>query len=171
MVPLTNGSSSPDDSPAGAGHEQSTAALAVETKPATQTTFAIGQPVQSKKFEYVVTGYECGIPSLGQYEVTKEIAKGHFCQLSITAANIANKAERLDFDDFKLLSGEIEYSTDSWVNIKASNDDESSGFLDKINPGLKVKGSIYFDVPTDKTPNVVTIKDTLFGKSATINLK
>lgn len=189
VVPIINGTSSPYDSTtvastepsAVASAEQSPAALADEKspavriddeeKPAEETTFAMGQPVTTKKFEYVTTGYECGIPSVGEYEVTKEVAKGQFCRLSITAKNIATKAETLDFDDFKLMLGEIEYSTDSWVNIKASNDTDSSGFLDKINPGLLVTGSIYFDVPTDVTPNIATIDDTFFGKPATVTLK
>lgn len=133
-------------------------------------TYAIGQPVTSKKFEYVVTGFQCGIPSVGQHEITKEVAKGQFCQLSISAKNIATKAESLSFSDFKLMSGEIEYSTESWVNITAASGTDSAGFLDKVNPGLQVTGNIYFDVPLDVTPDRAMIKDSLLGKAATVSL-
>ena len=158
--------SSPSQS---AGKEQETP-KPVEKK-ATEPTYAIGQSVTSKKFEYVVTGYQCGIPSVGEYEITKEVAKGQFCRLSISAKNIAKQAEKLDFDDFKLISGDIEFSTDSWINIKSASGTDSSGFLDKINPGLQVTGNIYFDVPLEVIPDRAMIDDSLFGKPATVNLK
>lgn len=140
-------------------------------QPPAENTYAIGQPVTSKKFEYVITDFQCGIPSVGEYEVTKEVAKGQFCVLAITAKNIANRAEDLDFDDFKLMSGDNEYSTDSWVNITAANGTESSGFYDEVNPGLQVTGSIYFDVPLEVAPDRAMIDDTLFGDAATVLLK
>lgn len=139
-------------------------------KQAAETTYAIGQPVTSKKFEYVITAFQCGIPSVGEYEITKEIAKGQFCQLSISAKNIATKAESLNFSNFKLMSGEIEYSTESWVNITAASGTDSAGFLDKVNPGLQTTGNIYFDVPLKVTPDRVQIDDSILGKATTIDL-
>lgn len=178
---VTSSPSSSEDTEPVASNEQSTAPIeeaepdAQIEEPAAQavveqTTFAVGQPVTTKKFEYVITGYECGIPSVGEHEITREIAKGHFCRISITAKNIATKAKSLNFSDFKLMSGEIEYSTESWTNITASTGTDSSGFLDKINPGLQVSGNIYFDVPTDVVPDSATIDDTFFSKPATIKL-
>lgn len=140
-------------------------------QPAAEKIYAIGQPVTSEKFEYVVTDFNCGIPSVGEHEITMEVAKGQFCQLSITAKNIAKQAEKLDFGDFKLISGDNEFSTDSWVNIKSASRTDSSGFLDKINPGLQVTGNIYFDVPIDVIPDRAVVQDSRRSDPAVISLQ
>lgn len=79
--------------------------------------------------------------------------------MSVSVKNISKKEERLDFDDFTLTEGDIEYSTDSWVNIKASEGDNTTGFLDYINPGLSASGNIFFDVPNEVVPMMARVDE------------
>lgn len=133
-------------------------------------TVPIGKPAKSERFEYTITGYKCGIPTIGKGEILRENAKGHFCRVSVKAQNISKKTERLDFDDFTLVKDDTEYSTDSWVNIKASEGDDTSGFLDDINPGLVASGNIFFDVPKNVTPTTAKVDESAWDKTLTFNL-
>lgn len=90
--------------------------------------------------------------------------------MSVKAKNISKKTARLDFDDFTLVKGDTEYSTDSWVNIKASQGDDTAGFLDDINPGLIATGNIFFDVPKDVTPTTAKVDESARDKTLTFTL-
>jgi hypothetical protein len=127
----------------------------------------IGTPASSGRFEYTITDYTCGIPTIGKGEILRENAKGHFCRVAVAVKNISKKEERLDFTDFTLIDGDVEYSTDSWVNIKASQGDDTTGFLDHINPGLSASGNIFFDVPKEVTPVTAKVDE---SKTLTFSL-
>lgn len=130
----------------------------------------IGTPATSERFEYTITDYACGIPTIGKGEILRENAKGHFCRVSVSVKNISKVEERLDFDDFTLTAGDIEYSTDSWVNIKASEGDDTTGFLDYINPGLSASGNIFFDVPKEIVPVTAKVDESVWDKTLTFSL-
>lgn len=127
--------------------------------PVSPQAIPIGTPAASDRFEYTITDYTCGIPTIGKGEILRENAKGHFCRVSVSIKNISKQEERLDFDDFTLITGDVEYSTDSWVNIKASEGDDTTGFLDYINPGLSASGNVFFDVPKDVTPTTAKVDE------------
>lgn len=134
------------------------------------TAVPIGQPVSSERFEYTITDYKCGISAIGKGEILREKAKGHFCRLSLKAKNISKKTQRLDFDDFTLVKGDTVYSTDSWVNIKASEGDDTAGFLEDVNPDLVASGNIFFDVPKDVAPTTAKVTETSWDKTLTFTL-
>ncbi|QYF88553.1 DUF4352 domain-containing protein [Arthrobacter sp. PAMC25284] len=160
------GTANKKDGTSAPSETQATEASASSGSPAVP----LGTPAASERFEYTITDFTCGIPTIGRGEILRENAKGHFCRVSVSVKNISKKEERLDFDDMTLIMGDIEYSTDSWVNIKAIEGDDTTGFLDYINPGLSASGNIFFDVPKDVTPTTASVDESAWDKRLTFSL-
>lgn len=130
---------------------------------------SIGTVFTADDFEYTLTGYECGIPSVGG-EFSPEVATGQYCRIALSAKNVGNEAADLNYRDFRLVEGEALYSTESWVNIRGNGDGESTGFLDEINPGLTVTGGIYFDVPADLIPSRAVLSESWLADDIYVEL-
>lgn len=97
--------------------------------------------------------------------------QGTYLAVKVKAKNIANSAKPVTGMQFKLIDGEMEYSTDSTAMIYGNNN-QNSLFGTSINPGIELEGTLYFDVPSDlleKDGVVLLAGDILFtNKNGTL---
>lgn len=105
---------------------------------------ALGSKVRDGKSEFKVKDVTCGKSRVGS-EYVGEDAQGEFCIVNMTVKNIGTESQMFDGgDQFAFDSHGREYSADSAAAIFMG---DSESFLNDINPGNYVSGSVVFDVP------------------------
>lgn len=130
----------------------------------------IGQVAKDGKFEFTVTGIECGKTTVGTNQYLTKDAQGQFCLLSVTVKNIGNEAQTFDASSQKLLNAQgQQYSADSVASMYANP--SGSTFLNTINPGNSVTGVVVFDLPKDGVPTMAELHDSAFSNGVKINLQ
>jgi hypothetical protein len=128
----------------------------------------LNQPVRDGKFEFTVTAVECGIAQVGN-EILSEQAQGQFCKVSLTVKNIGNEAQMfLDANQYAFNAEGNKYEADSAAAIYL--EEESSSFLENINPGNTVTGVILFDIPKDASIVKLELHDSAFSGGVTVNV-
>lgn len=120
--------------------ESSKTEVVEETKPE-EKAFAMGDTVNVGKVAYVVNSVETATNVGGDYG---QDSKGTYLLVNITVTNNGDEALTVDNSFFKLLNDGKEYESDSMAGIYAN--DNSSFFLESINPELYLTGNIVFDV-------------------------
>lgn len=137
----------------------------------TEQIYGIGQVVKVGDVEYTVNSISQAA-SFGD-EYFGEKAQGVFLSVNVTVKN--NGKEALDVSDsfFKLYNGDVEYESNSSVALFAN--DDSSFFLEKINPGNAITSNVVFDIPQDvaNTPGIqMQVQTGFWGtETAKINLQ
>lgn len=132
------------------------------------TVAKIGEPARDGKFEFTISGVECGKTQLGnQYINTK--AQGEFCLVDVAVKNIGDEAQFL-FDDnqYAFNADGQKYSADSGAAVYL--DDSASKIFEEINPGNSVKGKIIFDVPKGTKLTSLELHDSAFSGGVKVNL-
>ena len=121
---------------------------------------AIGTPVRDGKFEFTVTSIEPGVPSVGS-DAFGQKAQGQFVLIHLTIKNIGDKAQYFDGSSQKAFDAQgREFSADSAAAIYLS---DSNSFLNEINPGNAVAGTVVFDMPLDAKIAKVELHDSPFS--------
>ncbi|WP_138997023.1 DUF4352 domain-containing protein [Rhodococcus zopfii] len=157
-----SGSSAPD-SPARAA-DTPAAAPVPEDAPAAMNT-----PVRDGKFEFVVTGVEAGLASLGDNPFLAEEAQGQFVIVTMTVTNISDAPKGLSPSDQKLIDAQgREFGPDTSA---ALNLDTDVAFWDEINPGNTVTMPVVFDMPTGAVPDGIELHDSMFSGGVTVSLR
>ncbi|SDY33595.1 DUF4352 domain-containing protein [Salimicrobium album] len=111
-------------------------------------TYAMGEEVAVGDVTYVVEGRETA-QSVGP-EFMKETTEEMFLTLEVTFTNNGNEAAMVDSDYFELVQGDTTFSPDSEATMAAnSGEDNSSFFLEEVNPGSSISGTLVFDVVSD----------------------
>ena len=103
--------------------------------------FKIGDTVNVGKVTYVVNSVETATNVGGEYG---QNSKGTYLLVNISVTNNGDEALTVDNSLFKLLNDGKEYDSDSAAGIYAN--DDSSFFLESVNPELSLTGYIVFDV-------------------------
>ena len=160
------------DDPAG----DSTTAQAGDTgtepaakEPAKKNTPGLNDPARDGKFEFVVSKVKCGATTMGGDFLNKD-AQGVFCLVDVTIRNIGNKAQMFNGSAQKAFNGDgTEFSHDDTAALYASEGNET--FLNDINPGNKVAGTLVFDVPKGTKLSTVELHDSPFSGGVTVALK
>lgn len=127
----------------------------------------MNQPVRDGKFEFVVSGMDCTKTKVGDQYLNKT-AQGKFCIVALSVKNVGDQAQT--FSDFDQKAKDAQGRTldaDSTAGIYLK---ESNSWLNKINPGNQVKGSIVFDVPKDGTLTELTLHDSAFSGGVAVKL-
>jgi uncharacterized protein DUF4352 len=134
-------------------------------------TYKIGQPADDGKFEFTVTSIKCGNPSVADSTgyITKT-AQGQYCLLNLSVKNIGNEAQTLDsMSQYLFNANNQKYSSDDEATIDIN---PSSGtFLNDINPGNTVNGTVVFDIPKDQTPVTAELHDSTYSNGVKISLQ
>lgn len=120
--------------------ESSKTEVVEEAKPE-EKAFAMGDTVNVGKVAYVVNSMETATNVGGDYG---QDSKGTYLLVNITVTNNGDEALTVDNSFFKLLNDGKVYESDSMAGIYAN--DNSSFFLESINPELYLTGNIVFDV-------------------------
>lgn len=151
----------------GSGGSNSSSSNSSSSKPA--EVAKIGQAVRDGKFEFTVTSIQCGKPTVGDQYLQKT-AQGQFCLLNMTVKNIGSESQTFS-DSGQLLfdANGNKYSADSGASFYANP--SGSTFLNTINPGNVVTGSIVFDVPKGVTPTQAELHDSSFSGGVKVNLQ
>jgi hypothetical protein len=130
---------------------------------------SMGKAGKDGKFEFTVTDLKCGVPSVGPDDFGQK-AQGEFCLVDLTIKNVGTSAEVfVDSSQQATDAAGNTYSVDSGAAIYANED--SSTFLEQINPGNTVKGALVFDVPKGTKLNSVILHESLFTAGIKVPLK
>ncbi|WP_164716429.1 DUF4352 domain-containing protein [Paenibacillus whitsoniae] len=87
-------------------------------------------------------------PSIGNQFLSQK-AKGVYWVFPVSVRNDDKEARTVDSSMFQLVSNAgVKYDPDPTAAIYANNN--SPFFLEKINPGIVIKGFVVFDMPTDQ---------------------
>jgi hypothetical protein len=120
----------------------------------------IGTPVRDGKLEFTVTSIESGVPSVGS-EAFGQKAQGQFVLMHLTIQNIGDKAQYFDGSSQKVFDAQgREFSADSGAAIYL---EDSNSFLNEINPGNTVTGTVVFDMPLGAAIAKLELHDSPFS--------
>lgn len=153
-----------DGDPAG-----STPAEPADAAPAAEPEApGIGAPVRDGKFEFTVTGVEAGVAEIGD-EYFGEQAQGQFVLVHLTVSNIGDEAQTLFGDNQTLVDDQgRQHSANTMASIYL---DDNDTFVNEINPGNTVEGTIVFDIPADAVPVSIELHDSAFSGGVSVNLR
>lgn len=153
-----------DDAPADAAPAEELEEPAAE--PA-EDAAGIGDPVRDGKFEFTVTEVETGVSEVGD-EFLSEQAQGQFVLVHMTVSNIGDQAQMLSGSNQTLIDDQgREHSANGSAAIYLEG---SETFLNDINPGNSVEGTVVFDIPADAEPAAVELHDSMFSGGVTVSL-
>jgi hypothetical protein len=123
---------------------------------------AVGKPARDGKFEFTVKKIECGVMRVG----TKDFGarpQGQFCLVDVTVKNIGTEAQMFDGSSQYAYDDEGTEFAHSGEAAGHVNDGDDTTFLQQINPGNQVAGTLVFDVPVDAKITSVVLHDSLFS--------
>lgn len=134
------------------------------------TSAGIGQPVRDGKFEFTVKSVSCGKTTVGTNEYLTKNAQGQFCLLNLTIKNIGNEPQTFFADNQYLFNAANQkFSADGTATIYAN--EQNTTWLNEINPGNSVEGSVVFDLPKDTTPTYAELHDSAFSDGVKVSLQ
>lgn len=129
---------------------------------------AMGKPAKDGKFEFTVTGMECGVDRVGSSPVGEK-AQGQFCLVDVKVKNIAKSADTFaDSSQKGYDASGTEYSVDTGAGIYANQD--YSTFLEQINPGNTVRGKLVFDIPVHAKLGSVVLHESMFTAGVKVSV-
>jgi hypothetical protein len=128
----------------------------------------IGDQVQDGSLAFTVTAVETGVERLGN-GVLASTPQGSYVLVSVTVTNIGDDAQMFSDSSQKLTDAQgREFDADSGAAVMSLPD--SQAFLNNINPGNSVKGTLVYDVPDGLAPAAVELHGSMFSGGATVAL-
>jgi hypothetical protein len=135
-----------------------------------EVTAKLNESARDGKFEFIVSGVECGKPTVGTNEYMTKQAQGQFCLVNVTVKNIGNEAQTFDSSSQYLFDASgAKFSADGVASMYANP--QGSTFLNQINPGNSVNGILVFDMPKDKTPITAQLHDNSLSNGVRVSLQ
>ncbi len=171
IIAVATSGGSDDSSPSGSqnGAAQNGSAQNAPANGGGEQAAGLNTPVRDGKFEFVVTGVEKGLASVGDNPYLTEQAQGQFVVVTMTVKNISDKAYGFSPSDQKLLDAqgrEFEPSTSAQIALGGSD----IPVWDNINPGNTVTAKVVFDMPKDAVPTAIELHDSMFSGGAKVTL-
>ncbi|WP_374928806.1 DUF4352 domain-containing protein [Kytococcus sedentarius] len=154
-APAQQEAASGDQDQAGAEDSQNDEAPVDEAdaEPAPEAA-GVGDKVTAGDFEYTVTKITPGVKQIGD-STFGEKPQGQFVLVALTVTNTGSEAQMFDDSQHKLVDSEgREHSADSEAAIYVEGNDS---FLEDVNPGNTLKGTVVFDVPADAEPQEIKL--------------
>ncbi|MDQ0425560.1 DUF4352 domain-containing protein [Cellulomonas iranensis] len=156
-----------DDAPPASSAASAPAGDAPADESPASTAAGIGTPVRDGKFEFTVTGVEPGVTRVGD-DVFGQDAQGLFLLVHVAVTNIGDEAQYFDGSSQKLTDTQGRtHSADTGAAIYLG---DAQSFLNQINPGNSVQGTVVFDVPADAAPATVELHDSPFSGGVEVTL-
>jgi hypothetical protein len=122
------------------------------------------------KFEFAVTAMHCGVPSVGS-DGFGETAQGDFCLVNVQVKNVGKTPEIFSDTSQKGYAADgTEYAVNSGAGVWV-NKGPLATFLEQINPGNTVKGTLVFDVPKGSKLASIVLHESMFTAGVKIPLK
>lgn len=128
----------------------------------------LNTPVRDGKFEFVVTSVSCGNESVGT-SIIKAEAKGQFCIVTMSIANIGTEAQTFT-DVFQKALGPdgTVYGADAGAGLIAN--EGGAVFWKVINPGNSATGKIVYDIPAGASIATLELHDSLLSGGVMISV-
>lgn len=174
IASATSGGSDAPDAPAPAAGGSTagsgtgdTAAPADDAAPADAQPAGVGTPVRDGKFEFTVTGIEPGVARIGD-DMLGQDAQGQFVLVHLTVTNIGEEAQYFDGSSQKAFDAQgRELSADGSAAVYLG---DANSFLNQINPGNSVTGTVVFDIPADAALTRLELHDSPFSGGVEVAL-
>ena len=141
------------------------------------TTPGIGSAVRDGTFQFVVTSVDCGHNQVGEPPF-KVKADGQFCLVGITVTNIGQLAAvLLDSAQYAYTDGGHDddgvsdnhrYGTNSGAGVLANRG--ITVWVNLIQPGKSVSGTLVFDIPRDATITRLELHDSAFSDGVVVTV-
>lgn len=136
-------------------------------KPAAKEAPGIGAKVRDGKFEFVVTKVEDGGAQVGDSSFGEK-AQGRFTFVRVTITNIGDKPQTMFTDNQTVIDSQGRtFTPNSMAGIHLPDNDV---WINEINPGNSVKGTLVYDMPEGSTPASIELHDSLFSGGVTVSL-
>lgn len=153
-----DGNTAPANAPAAAAPKNDAASVGLNT------------PVRDGKFEFVVSGVQPGLETVGDNPYLTEKAQGQFVIVTMTVKNIGNKPQSFSPSEQKLFDAQgRSFETDTSAQIAL--DDTDIAVWDNINPGNTVQVKLVYDMPADAQPTKIELHDSMFSGGADVALR
>jgi hypothetical protein len=120
----------------------------------------LSQPARDGKFEFLVTEISCGDTEVGKDFLAKK-AQGVFCLVTLTVKNIGDKPQTMYSDAQHAYAGKLRFDADSSAGLALGGPGDV--WMNEINPGNKVSGTIVFDVPKGTELTHLELHDSMFS--------
>ena len=128
-----------------------------------------GKPGKDGKFEFTVTDMHCGVDHVGSANFGQK-AQGEYCLVNVTVKNVATSVEAWDSTSQKAYDAAgAEFSADGGAEVYVN--DQNQTFLESINPGNQVKGTLVFDVPKGTKLASIVLHESHFTAGVRVPLK
>ncbi|MFT3901184.1 MAG: DUF4352 domain-containing protein [Gordonia sp. (in: high G+C Gram-positive bacteria)] len=170
-----NKSSATSETPAAANESTPTTDAPKSTEAPKTTDKSNGaakmnQAVRDGKFEFVVTGVESGLASVGDNPYLTEKAQGAFTVVTVSVKNIDKKSQGFTPSSQKLIdNSDRTHESDAMAAIALGG--AEIPIWDKINPGNKVTVKLVFDIPKGAVPTTLELHDSMFSSGVKVALK
>ncbi|MEV6349002.1 DUF4352 domain-containing protein [Actinoplanes sp. NPDC051851] len=129
----------------------------------------MGKASKDGKFEFTVTDLHCGVDKVGD-RYAGATAQGEFCLVNVGVKNVATTAETWDSSSQKAYDAAgVQYSADGGAEIYVN--EQGQTFLENINPGNQVKGTLVFDVPRGTKLTSVVLHESHFTAGVRIPVR
>jgi hypothetical protein len=150
---------------------QAKATTPAATKPPatepTETAPGIGERARDGKFEFVVSRIRCGVQRIGSQYLNKT-AQGQFCLISVRVRNIGDEQRTFEQSSQYLFdtAGRRYETGDAGLYLE-----DSKSFLEEINPGNGVNGTLVYDVPKSLKAAKIELHDSAFSGGVEVALR
>lgn len=143
------------------------AAVGEPLKAAKPAGAGLNQPARDGKFEFTVTKIECGVKiSIGSMAVTPQ---GQYCAVSVKVKNIGNEPRMFDASSqYAYNAAGQKYNADTAAGLYLK--DAGNAFLENINPGNAVAGTLVYDIPGDAAIKRLELHDSAFSGGVAVTL-
>ncbi|MFW0796191.1 DUF4352 domain-containing protein [Gordonia sp. CPCC 205515] len=159
-----------DNASSSSGGDTATAANAPAAPADDAAPAGLNTPVRDGKFEFVVTGVQPGLDTVGDNPYLTEKAQGQFVIVSMTVKNIGDKPQGFSPTSQKLFDDQgRSFETDTSAQIAL--DETDIAVWDNINPGNTVQVKLVYDMPADAQPTKIELHDSMFSGGADVALK
>jgi hypothetical protein len=139
---------------------------AQEPAEAREVVATVGQPARDGKFEFVVTGVEPPVKTIGE-SFARDEAQGEFVVVRVDVTNIGDAPSTLSSGSQYAYAGQARYADTHVLGLENSD----RAFRENINPGNKVTNvPLVFDVPPGTKLTHLELHDSLFSGGVRVNL-
>lgn len=129
----------------------------------------IGTPVRDGNFEFVVKSVKCGQTKVGNELLGKQ-AQGQFCMVAMTVQNIKSDPQPFSVIDQRAFGPDgAEHAADGEAAIYV-NEGTPGTFIDPINPGNAVTGTVVFDIPAGGKIAELELHDSPFSNGVRVKV-
>jgi hypothetical protein len=131
-----------------------------------ETAPGLGERARDGKFEFVVSRVRCGVDRIGSQYLNKA-AQGQFCLISVRVRNVGDEQRTFEQSSQYLFdtAGRRYETGDAGLYLE-----DSKSFLEDINPGNGVNGTLVYDVPKSFKAAKIELHDSAFSGGVEVAL-